>query len=233
MNQEALTRWFNEALGKVPRRSGKSQKELARILKVPQSAVSALKSGKRRFSAHEVPIIAKYLGVDPPPEFVSGPGTNSGGNMSSVRPLEPPRGGHVQQLILGRAIIAPGVWREGGHNMDAARRVPADPSPRLIGLEQYWVAYEEDPNRFAICVPYFKIRQRPLQGDEVHVIRIRGGQKEHTIRRVVVEGEHVELHCITINRQSPKPVVTFPAADDLEEVVLEGLVVGEYTARQI
>lgn len=117
--------------------------------------------------------------------------------------------------------------------MDAARRVPADPSPRFIGLEQYWVAYEEDPNRFAICVPYFKIRQQPLHGDEVHVIRDRGGQKEHTIRRVVIQGQRTELHCITIKRQSPRPVVAFPSEDDLETVIMEGLVVGEYTARQI
>lgn len=233
MDQEALTRWFVEALGTVSRRSGKSQKELARILKVPPSAITALKSGKRRFSAHEVPIIAKYLEVDPPPDFVSGPGPNSGDNMSTVRLLEPSGGGNVQQVILGRAIIAPGVWREGGQIMDAARRVPADPSPKLIGLEQYWVAYEEDPNRFAICVPYFKIRQQPLHGDEVYVVRERGGQKEHTIRNVVIRGERVELHCTTIGRRSSKPVVTFPSNDDLEKVSIEGLVVGEYYAKQI
>lgn len=233
MEQEALAKWFRDALSALPRRSGKSQKELARLLKVPPSAITDLKSGRRRFSAHEVPIIARYLGVDPPPEIVSRPDQNGAGNMSTVRPLEPPRGGDVQKLIFGRAIIAPGVWREGGHSMDAARRVPADPSPKLVGLDQYWVAYEEDPNRFAICVPYFKIRQSPLQGDEVHVIRDRGGQKEHTIRRVVIQDGRTELHCITISRQSPRPVVAYPSEDDLEKVIMEGLVVGVYIAYQI
>jgi len=233
MEQEALARWFREALKSLPRHSGKSQKELARILRVPQSAISALKAGRRRFSAHEVPVIAKYLGVDPPPGFASRPEPNSGDTMSTVRPVEPQRGGVFQRLIVGKAIIAPGVWREGGHSMDAARRVPADPSQKLVGLEQYWVSFEEDPNRFAICVPYFRIRQRPLQGDEVHVVRERGGQKEHTIRKVVIQGDRTELHCVTITRASSRPVVTFPSSDELETVTMEGLVVGEYFAREI
>jgi len=64
--QSLLAEWFTAALDALPKKSGKTQKELAARLGVPQSALSAIKRGDRKFSAHEVPIVAEYLGVQSP-----------------------------------------------------------------------------------------------------------------------------------------------------------------------
>ena len=74
---------------------------------------------------------------------------------------------------------------------------------------------KEEPNSYAVCVPYFRVRSAPTHGDKVHVRRTRTIDRrsvcEDTLRVVKVRGKKVRLEC-----QQPAPkgykgrIVTYP-----------------------
>lgn len=55
------TNWLSRGLA----RAGRTQRGLALALGVDASAVSRLLRGQRRLRAHEIPVAARYLGLDP------------------------------------------------------------------------------------------------------------------------------------------------------------------------
>lgn len=60
-DSDGWTRWLHQGL----KRTGRTQRGLALALGVDASAVSRLLHGQRRLRAHEIPIAAQYLGLDP------------------------------------------------------------------------------------------------------------------------------------------------------------------------
>ena len=55
------TSWLSQGLA----RAGRTQRGLALALGVDASAISRLLRGQRRLRAHEIPVAARYLGLDP------------------------------------------------------------------------------------------------------------------------------------------------------------------------
>jgi transcriptional regulator with XRE-family HTH domain len=77
--------WIREGL----KRPGKSQTGLAAALGRDKSAVSNIVKGKRQVKAHEIPLIADYLGLPPPVGY----------GASVERTIDAPEGGHDREQI--------------------------------------------------------------------------------------------------------------------------------------
>lgn len=65
--RRALIDWVTAGLS----RKGKTGAGLAKALGVNASAISRIKSGDREVNAHEIPVVAAYLGIPAPPEVTA------------------------------------------------------------------------------------------------------------------------------------------------------------------
>jgi transcriptional regulator with XRE-family HTH domain len=223
--QAILSEWLDRGL----RKRGKSAKELAARLGILTSAVSRMRKNSQLFKVHELQPIADYI-EEPAPVPAGGHAANAGSSSESAA-----RGTLGSETavppIRVTSVIAVGVWREvGAPVMVLAERAPASPDPRLKGIRQYACKIEAEPNRYAVCVPYQDMRQRPLNGDVVHVRRTRQGQYEDTLRVVRIVNGQIRLH-LKGDEKNKDGTIAFPAAKG-EDVEIRGLVVGYHEIEQ-
>lgn len=207
-------------------------KEIASALEIETSAVSRLKSNKRRVQLTEVRVIERVSGVRAPLSIVST-------NDQEQRPTFQNGGGSLggeQAVTLVRVlvVIAPSVWRAVGVTVAVTDRVPYVPDVKLQGMQQYACKIESEENKYAICVPHEGIRVRPTAGDIVHVRRTdRDGNHEDTLRAVrILPGGRVQLRLEGGKPKDPDFVLDYPNKDDgSPNIQIRGLVVGFYSPR--
>lgn len=176
MGRHMFKRWIKDGL----ERPGKSAKGLADALGIHQSTISKIISGERKLRADELPIIARYLEVDPPIASHKGD--------ASV---------HVG-LVTVTEIAARGVWREASAvPMLSETLVPIVPDSRYYGMDQFAVRVDTadffKAGDFAVFVPFGEIRKNPRDRDIVLIKRSRGDLVETTIRRVSMRGDVINL----------------------------------------
>jgi hypothetical protein len=68
-------------------------------------------------------------------------------------------------LAKVEAVVSADVWRGEGAFLEMADRVPASPHERLVGVRQYAVRIENEPGKYAVCVPFLALRSQPGNGD--------------------------------------------------------------------
>jgi len=223
--QAILAQWLDEGLKK----KFKSAKELAAILDIDATAVTRLRQNERRFLAHELDVIGRYI-EEPVP--LEGTGFTHTGTFNV--PLGPPlptlrleQGVRLVPTIAVEVIAAANVWREAPPPSAVAERIAASADSRVAGLMQYACRLESQPHCYAICVKYDDIRSRPMAGDTVHVRRTRSEQYEDTIRVVRVANDRVRL------QMENAADIDFPMAVTSDvDIELKGLVIGYFeTAR--
>lgn len=227
-NPPPIGDWLRRALS-VRKGIGK---EVATALGVETSAVSRLRSNKRRVQALEVPIIERISGerapqlvvgsVHPNATLASG---NNGGPLGSELAVT---------LVRVLVVIAPSVWRDLGVSVAVTEQVSRVADPRLVGMRQYACKIEGE-DRYAVCVQYSEMRVRPLGGDIVHVRRTdRQGRYEDTLRTVrILPSGRVQLRLEgTKHRADVGALIEYPTKNDGAEPAVEirGLVVGFFTA---
>ena len=196
--------------------TGNSGKGLARALGVHDSVVSRMLRGRRRIKPHEIPIIAKYLGMDPPNNSV--PSLAKDGGKGAFKSTQ------LANKIPIVGIMSTSTWREeGGVLLDRATIPVAD--PRLKGFDQYALEHEQGPpGRYAIFIDYFAYRPRPLDGDTVLVRRHRNGLVQEFIRVIRLVADGVRL----ISPDNDKDVLAYPANNGAEQIEIRGLLVARY-----
>lgn len=212
--------WIRKGL----EQKGKSNKGLARHLGVHDAVVSRMVHGKRPIKADELPRIAEYLELQIP----------TSQNGSTARTLNPAtdagaglRVGHgpVQtHLVPVKFKLARGVWREDRGSLMLSGLIPAVADSRLKDIEQYACEFEDATGRYAIFVPYYSYRRRPLHGDRVHVRRTRGDLTENALR--IVDTSEARVRLIAVD--DDEDVISDPSHDPDETVHIEGLMVGRY-----
>ena len=95
-------------------------------------------------------------------------------------------------------------------------------------MKQYACKIEADPNRYALCVPFDEIRNKPMQNDVVHVRRIVNGRYEDTLRVVHIVGGQVRL--IAEGQKGRDAFLNYPATNKGETIEIKGLVVGYFNS---
>ena len=218
--QAGLRHWIKSNLN----RRSKPAKGLASAMGLhPSQVVQMLKPGGRGIQVHEVQKIVDYIGSSPPPG-VWRVGAATEADSTGTRGITPTRRVRIV------AVIAPGAWRDA--DADFVRPVgvsiPEDADPRLEGFEQYacWI---EQPRSYAICIPYFEYRKKPVHNDLVHVRRTNKAQQvENTMRKVTVAKGKAQL--ILQGSGSPNDKsLAYPPTNPDEQVEIVGFVVGVYT----
>lgn len=211
--------WLKRSFKRWGRR--KTGKELASILGIDPSGVTAMKNGTRRIQLSELPKIADFFEEEIPNELFS-----AVTSPTNIRHPARVLGGSEQSVPLIRvtAIIAAGVWREAGVTVAITDRVPA--SPKATGYKQYACKIEAEPDRFAICVPYAEARPRPVANDIVHVRRMKSGTYEDTLRIVRLVNGAVQLQLQ--GNKDKATTLAYPSTSPSEEIEIRGLVLGFY-----
>ena len=150
--------WIEDGL----RRPGKSQRGLARHLKVDDSAISRILSGRRAIKADELRKIQDYLGVPIP----------------QVRPGVPilaEQTTHVRVIM----VMAPGFWRSpmSPKSLNPSRET-VPPLPSRIPPEQQqaveYIAIPGAPSEFVYVTSYEVIGRPPRAGDQIWARRSSG-----------------------------------------------------------
>lgn len=213
--------WIQRGLEKP----GKNKKGLAGALGVHPSQVTQLLKGKRRLNSAELSRVAEYTGEPVPLSE-----TNHAAVLRNHIPQQGATLGSALSVPLVRvlAVIAPSVWREAGVEVAITDRVPATPDARVARLKQYACKIEAEPGRFAICVPYSDMRGSAVEGDVVHVRRIRRGQHEDTLRTVRISPRgQVRLE---LEGAAGDGAIIYqpPTQKGAEAVEIRGLVVGYF-----
>jgi DNA-binding Xre family transcriptional regulator len=207
--------WLRAGLAK----KGKTNKGLAAVLGVAESAVSRMKDGTRRIQLAELPVIAAYL-EEPVPGIQTMERTGQDITLGAV---------HSVPLVRVTAVIAPSVCRDVAVALAIAERVPASPDRRISGMKQYACKIEADPNRFAICVRFSELRRAgPMQNDVVHVRRVVADRYEDTLRVVHIVGNQVRL--VAEGQKGKDASLLYPSASKAETLEIKGLVVGYFNA---
>jgi transcriptional regulator with XRE-family HTH domain len=207
--------WLRAGLAK----RGKTNKGLAAVLGVGESAVSRMVNGSRRIRVDELQTIAAYIDEPVPGREANNERTGNDIALS---------GAHSVPLVRVSAVIAPGVWRDISVALAITDRVPGSPDRRIAGMKQYACKIEADPNRHAICVPFAEIRNKPMQNDVVHVRRTTGDRYEDTLRVVHVVGAQIKL--VAEGLKGRDATLSYPSNSKTEAIEIKGLVVGYFNS---
>lgn len=206
--------WLRAGLAK----RGKTSKGLAAVLGVSEAGVSRMLNGKRRIQIDELRLIESYI-EEPIPGREPNDRTGPDIALSSA---------HSVPLVRVTAVIAPSVWRETSVALAITERIPASPDPRLRAMKQYACKIEADPNRYAVCVPFGEIRNKPMQNDVVHVHRVVNGRYEDTLRVVHIVGGQIRL--VAEGQKGKDATLLYPSTSKNEDIEIKGLVVGYFNA---
>lgn len=222
---EAYRDWVETGC-KLP---GKSQKGLSLAISRPESTVSKMCDGTRLVHLDEVDNIADYFGPDHPPP--NGRGQRQARSAALTGDEEVPPGLAID------AIVAPGFWRGVGAVVDTTATrmpIPGRLEPKFAHVKQYACAFQADPTKFAICVPYAALRTAPLQDDEVHVRRTRAnGEIEDTVRIVKITGNKVRLILEEASDKDKDRSLAYPSKRAGEQIEIRGLVIGTFFAKSV
>lgn len=205
--------WIIEGL----KQPGKSKSGLADALGRSNSTVTALLRGERRLTVSEIPVVARYLGVQPPRfDGVEDPPHLGDGDVAYER-------GHPQGLLI-KGSVAAGAWFEIDPHSDNGdlEFAPVVPSPQYPASAQYALRVRGDSiNKIATegdllrCLDIGITGLEPRDGDLVIVEQVRddGLLHEVTAKRVVRVNGYIQLEPESTNPRW-KPIVYDPARDD-------------------
>ena len=208
--KKQLADWVRDGL----RKPGKQGNILAQILGIHEPTISKIIKGQRSVHEVEIPKIAEYIEEPVPPiEGEAGDGNEGSRVVEVAEPLA-----YARPTVL----IAPFVWREEGVEIQGVELVPLSMDKRLDGITQY-VAKSETDDTYYICIPFKEWRQKPIEGDRVHVRRFSGRTYEDTVRLVQNVSGMVKL----VIEDKPNGALTYPPLDN--EYEIRGLVVGRHT----
>lgn len=190
-------KWIKDGL----EQAGKSQRDLAKRLKLSEPAVSLILAGKRKLSEAELYAVCKYLNIVPP--------TLSGLSV----PI------NITDKVSVGGVAMAGVWKEEGKIESPLKHVPLAPDPAFSDFKQTAI-YIQNDGSYAYTIPYYEYRTRLTDNDLVHVVRTRkDGLMEETIRRVVRRGRQQVLTDDAGGTVSP----------DEDQLLVVGFVTGIYT----
>jgi len=204
-----LSEKIRAALAKMP--AGKTQAELARRLRIPASAVVRIKNGERSVKVDEAEEIVNYLGID--------------GVFPVAKPVTKPK------MIAVSGIVEAGAWRETTHVEQFQVELPAFPSVKWRGRNQYVLQVRgSSMNRhykdgdYIYCVPLSEASLH--EGAHVHVVRVDGGRHEETCKVLRQGEEGWELWPDSDDPQHKSPVIY----DDKQgaSVEIRGVVIGMF-----
>lgn len=175
---------------------GKSKSGLAKAIGRSPSAVTDILSGRRRLRADEIPMIAEYLGVDPPRTITK----------AKVPAL-------AELPVLG--FVGASIWRETVEEtkpkMVAAARDARFPDAkqfllRVVG-DSMNAAEPPIPDGSLIrCIAWADTGMAPRTGLLVVARRTDGNLAETTIKRIHVFPDRVELRPESYNPDH-KPII--------------------------
>lgn len=177
----------------------KSQRALARHLKMDPSSVNLMFKGKRRVQLDEYLKIIDFVGKEPPPQFRL-PGISRRAENVTTAPV--------------KGIAMERTWREDGA-VPAGRQVAA-----VLGSEyptgiQYALEVD-DPERpegvaseYVLCVPVNHMH-RPIRiGDLLHCERKRSDLSQIVLRRVVLANDKRTLVVDRGETMEPEPLSNY------------------------
>lgn len=213
--QAGFRAWVKASLN----RTTKSAKGLAKVLGIhPAGVTSMIKPYGRKAQVDEVPKIVAYIGKEPPAGIL--PGIEEPFELQGARAVTPTR------KVPIVAVIAPDMWRDGEAEIRPMGTVAVMEDDRLEGFDQYacWI---DRPRSYAICVPYFEMRTKPVADDIVHVRRKNAaGQVEDSIRKVTIAKGKVQLVIHLAPVKTANKALAYPSNKTSEEIEITGLVVG-------
>lgn len=217
---QILVDWIAHGLSQ----DGKSASGLAAVLGLSPSQGSKIMRGVRPLAAHELPTVSEYLGLPVPPLGISS----------------------VINSVAVIADISESIWYEASAFGDVAypahtrTPVPAVPDQRFDGLSQFATKVSnvpldgiDQPDSYAICVPYHKIRKEPVDGDLVTVEIVRSGLYRPALFRMIRTKTGWELRPpagaegLMALKLSPD-LRKIIGGDHIELVEFRGLVIGQY-----
>ena len=160
---------------------GKSRIGLAKAMGRSPSMITALLNGDRQLKASEIPVVANYLGVEPP-------------SFAATLLSDGPQQTHLTKLeVVGE--VAAGVWAEPMADTFERYMVDVPHDPRFGSEDQFLLRIRGTSiNRRAAsgslvrCLRLHAAPRPPAPGDWVVAQRLRHGQAETTVKRLESDG---------------------------------------------
>lgn len=196
-----------------------SAREAAEFLRIVESTLTHHENGTRNIGLAAARRYGRAFGVSA--EYLLGLSSES----TSIAELD----------VVGDAGV--GVWREGRAKDTAARgKRRSLPVPKIkadVGLRQAVRLIDESANllvglgEFAV---FELVDAEPLPGSNVVVDRTRNGLTERTVRRLSRKrsGELVLETPTAV--QSLLSEISYPSADDEDQIKIVGVVIGKYVS---
>jgi len=185
----------------------KSQRALARHLKIDPSSVTFMLKGKRRIQVEEWQKIFEFLGKEPPSQFPL-PKISRRAESVATAPV--------------KGIAMERTWREEGV-LTVGRRVSAVLGSEYPTTIQYALEVD-DPERpdgvaseYVLCVPVSEMHRPMRVGDLLHCERKRGDLIQIVLRRIVSLNDKRTL--VTDRGETTPP-------EPLSNYTVVGLVIG-------
>jgi len=224
--RERLRVWVDEGL----RKNGKTGQELALRLGISPPAVTGIRNGTRRIKADELPIIAEYLGSEPP-GGADVPATSRGNSALSQKR-------HSTNMLKVVGVAEAGAFRQQDMLAQVAEPYLEVPlSEAFPNAKHYALLVRGDSmdrrgiidGDYVSVVDYSEVGSVLKNGTIVHVQRSTdGGFLEWTIKEIHTHPDHYELRPRSSN--SAHQSIIIPRRKDHddhgEEVRILGVVIG-------